>query len=484
MPTTDAIKQLANQELSKRFSLANRTQVARRQTGMMAAQPSLRSSLSEFLRDTVDSTGLGGGYRQGLLNAAGGVETAADFAPFVGGSLALDDASASFSQGDLLGTGINLLGVVPGIGKVASDAATAARGPIRNLIQNSFPKSYKSSIIDPYVEAGIDPRTFTAGSGANIGDPRSGQIEQNLSTQLEIGNNRMGEVDTINLEDYEGYPFVTSMSDRTAAGDEIVSINGVPVNMSRRGGQDFMFDPENPDLVWASDESVVLKPKGEGLSDVSLFQFARNMKERSGGLDPLFIPWTMAPTGADFSQVGEVMLSYARNGMEPAALRALDKDIAGFIPNWKGIESPESLADFYAASGDARKAVINLMDKKYVDQGSLTSGQARYSMADEKQKMARDGNLMNVGQIDTSRYPLVGEPHPAYNTALYGEGRGRLENPIQVYEMMPQAAALGGMVDVMNPARNNLRALEMKPYGGIITEDVLRGIEMRRAMAE
>jgi len=124
------------------------------------------------------------------------------------------------------------------------------------------------------------------------------------------------------------------------------------------------------------------------------------------------------------------------------------------------------------------------MDKKYVDQGSLTSGQARYSMADEKQKMARDGNLMNVGQIDTSRYPLVGEPHPAYNTALYGEGRGRLENPIQVYEMMPQAAALGGMVDVMNPARNNLRALEMKPYGGIITEDVLRGIEMRRAMAE
>lgn len=481
MPT---LKELAGQELSRRYSLAGRTQVSPRVQTMRAAEPSLRSSLSEFLRDTVDATGLGGGYRQGLLNAAGDVESAVDFVPLAGDVLALEDAARSYGQGDLVGTGINLMGAVPIVGDVAAKGAKVARSSLSNFMQESFPSSYKSSIIEPYVSAGIDPRTFTAGSGANIGDPRVGQIERNLSTQIEIGNNRLAEPSQINLEDYEGYPFVTSMSDRTAAGDEIISINGVPVNTSRRGGQDFMLDPENPDLAWASDESVVLKPKGQGLSDVSLFKFAQNMKERGGGLDPLFIPWTMAPTGGDFSQVGEVMLSYARNGMDPSSVKMLDKDISQLIPNWKGVQSPESMADFYSASGDARKAVINLMDKKYVEQGSLTSGQARLAMMDEKQMLSRDGNLMNVGQIDTSRYPVVGDPHPAYNTALYGQGLGRLAEPVQVYELMPQAAALGGMVDVLNPARNNLRALEMKPYGGIITEDVLRGIESRRALAE
>lgn len=483
MLTEAEIKQLASQELAKRYSLTGRTQVAPR-VQTMRNDPSVRSYLSNFLRDTIDATGLGGGYRQGLLNAAGDIETAVDFVPVAGDVLALEDAARSYGQGDLVGTGINMMGAIPIVGDVAAKGAKAARSSLSDFMQESFPSSYKPSVIESYTRAGVDPRTFTAGSGANIGDPRVGQIDQNLSTQIEIGNNRLTEPDQINLEDYEGYPFVTSMSDRTAAGDEIISINGVPVNRSRRGGQDYMFDPENPDLAWASDESVVLKPKGQGLSDVSLFKFAQNMKERGGGRDPLFIPWTMAPTGGDFSQVGEVMLAYAKNGMDPSSVRKLDKDISQLIPGWKGIQSPESMADFYSASGDARKAVINLMDKKYVDQGSLTSGQARLAMMDDKQMMSRDGNLMNVGQIDTSRYPLVGNPHPAYNTGLYGQGLGRLAGPVQVYELMPQAAALGGMVDVLNPARNNLRALEMKPYGGIITEDVLRGIENRRALAE
>ena len=145
MPTDDQIKQLASQELAKRYSLAGRTQLAPR-VQTMRNDPSVRSYLSNFLRDTIDATGLGGGYRQGLLGAAGGVETAADFAPYLGGSLAMDDARRSFSQGDMLGTGINLLGVVPGVGKVASDAAKAARsslGEVRDLyfMHNTTPQA-------------------------------------------------------------------------------------------------------------------------------------------------------------------------------------------------------------------------------------------------------------------------------------------------------------------------------------------------------
>jgi hypothetical protein len=37
-----------------------------------------------------------------------------------------------------------------------------------------------------------------------------------------------------------------------------------------------------------------------------------------------------------------------------------------------------------------------------------------------------------------------------------------------------------GISDPLNPARSALRALEMKPYSGIITESTLRAIEDRR----
>lgn len=145
MPTDDQIKQLANQELAKRYSMSGRTQLAPR-VQTMRNDPSVRSYLSNFLRDVVDSTGLGGGYRQGLLGAAEGLETASDFAPYLGGSLAMDDARRSFSQGDMLGTGINLLGVIPGVGKVASDAAKAGRstlGEVRDLyfMHNTTPQA-------------------------------------------------------------------------------------------------------------------------------------------------------------------------------------------------------------------------------------------------------------------------------------------------------------------------------------------------------
>lgn len=119
----EALKNLA----SERYSLQGRTQVAPRVQTVQPSRPSFRSALSNIMRDAIDATGLEGGYRQGLLNAAGGVETAADFLPVVGDVLGLEDASRAYGQGDMLGTGINLMGVVPIVGDVASKAAKASR---------------------------------------------------------------------------------------------------------------------------------------------------------------------------------------------------------------------------------------------------------------------------------------------------------------------------------------------------------------------
>ena len=129
MPT---VAELAQQELSRRYSLQGRTQVAPRVQTMQNARPTVRSALSNLMRDAVDATGLEGGYRQGLLNAAGGVETAVDFLPVVGDVLGLEDASRAYGQGDMVGASINMMGVVPIIGDAGVKLSKGARSALRD----------------------------------------------------------------------------------------------------------------------------------------------------------------------------------------------------------------------------------------------------------------------------------------------------------------------------------------------------------------
>jgi hypothetical protein len=134
---------------------------------------------------------------------------------------------------------------------------------------------------------------------------------------------------------------------------------------------------------------------------------------------------------------------------------------------------------FYQAGGDSRKSIIQLMDKKYRDKGALTSGEARLAVTDTAQYLNADGTLRNVGQINPDDPAFMDDVHPTYNTAIGGTGVGRFQDPVQVYELFPAAAMLGGF-NPMNPPRNALRSLEMKPWSTIITEDLIKGIQARR----
>ena len=164
MPT---VNELASQELAKRYSLSGRTQVAP-PVQTMRNDPSIRSYLSNFLRDTIDATGLGGGYRQGLLNAAGDIETAADFLPVVGDVLGLEDASRAYGQGDMVGAGINMLGAVPIVGDVA---AKAARSSLRNIYHGTSPDAAKA--IDQF---GFDLGKTADGSAWFTTNPDIGEV--------------------------------------------------------------------------------------------------------------------------------------------------------------------------------------------------------------------------------------------------------------------------------------------------------------------
>lgn len=118
-------------------------------------------------------------------------------------------------------------------------------------------------------DVGFDPR-FT---------PRKLQGNEldrlnNLTTTIDVPETQIKQ---LSLADYEGYPFITSMSDRTNVG-QLQSINGVPLNVDLQGGQGYMFN--NPGQVWASGASPVS----------SIMKHATNLKEWTGK-DPLYLPF-------------------------------------------------------------------------------------------------------------------------------------------------------------------------------------------------
>ena len=120
-------------------------------------------------------------------------------------------------------------------------------------------------------------------------DPRVKEQERLQNLELQIEERPMADKPVISLEDFEGRPFVTSMSDRTSAGGRLVAVNDVDLGegVDLKGGQDFMFD--NPDMVWASDPQVVagLKKRADIL-------------RQQTGKDPIYLPWQMTPTDRDW----------------------------------------------------------------------------------------------------------------------------------------------------------------------------------------
>lgn len=297
-------------------------------------------------------------------------------------------------------------------------------------------------------------------------DPRVKEQERLQNLELQIEERPMAEKPVISLEDLEGRPFVTSMSDRTSAGGRLVAVNDVDLGegVDLKGGQDFMFD--NPNMVWASDPQVVagLKKRADIL-------------RQQTGKDPIYLPWQMAPTGGDHATMTtEVMLRHAKSNMMKKDQKALDKEIKQIIPDWKGVNDPASIDQIYNVSGDKRKQIQQLMDVGYRDKGGMSRGEARLAVSDMTQLQGRQGRLINVGEIGEGDI-IVDSGHPTYSAALRGQGLGALDRDIVATEILPAMVETRRIADPANPSAQDIRALQMKGYYGIIDEDLLRALE-------
>ena len=307
----------------------------------------------------------------------------------------------------------------------------------------------------------IDPRFSQPVAGGKERKAVRGALE---TMQTDIDPRLMDIGSPVTLQDYEGYPYMLTQSDRSAAGGMLTGIHGQsidPVNL--QGGRDFMFDPQSKDLVWASDPDVVK----------TMYKRAMKLREKFGK-DPILLPYTMAPTGIDFARMPlDTMINYARQGMSKANIKKLDSQIKKVIPGWTSVMDPEVNAMFRDVGGNQRKMIANIIDKNFRDvPGGLSMGEARAATSDIAQYTSPDGSLLNVGRIDTSQAPIADSGHSTYKGGLVGEGIGRLTEGLDVRPFM---AARGRE---LTGGPEDIRSLSMNPAfsQGVVDEKLLRNI--------
>jgi hypothetical protein len=274
------------------------------------------------------------------------------------------------------------------------------------------------------------------------------------------------EVPEISLADFEGRPFITTMSDRTGAGGNLLGINGTELNrpVELLGGQDYMFN--NPGQVWASAQSPVKQIMGR----------AEAIKQVTGQ-NPLFIPWRMAPSGGDFAHMtGETMINYLDSTLGKRDRNRVNKQIRTMIPTWNGLEADTAIDQFRSSPDKVRKALKNMLDVNYRDNGGLSLGEARLSVADPKQLKAPDAGIMNVGEIFANNPMIHDSGHPSYPRGVPGQGLGRLKQDANIFDLLPDVVRARGMSDVKNPSQTDIRAMQMKPYAGVLTAELLKGL--------
>jgi hypothetical protein len=303
-------------------------------------------------------------------------------------------------------------------------------------------------------------------------DPRVNEQNRMRSLVTGIDNTSAQPIPEISIFDQEGKPFITTMADRTAAGGVLKKINDVELNspVALRGGQDYMFN--NPGQVWASGTQPAK----------SLAQYAGLLKTLTGQ-NPLYVPWRMAPTGGDFAHMsGETMLSYADSAMNAANKKALNSQIKQFIPTWNGLGSENSVSQFINSPKVVRDQIKEIMDKQFRNSGSLSSGEARLAVTDPRQLIAPDGGIQNAGEIYAGSPIIKDSGHPSYPSGIPGQGLGRIKEDVNIFQLMPHTISERGIVNPTDPSAEDLRALQMSPYGGIITSDILRSIEQNQAL--
>ena len=113
-------------------------------------------------------------------------------------------------------------------------------------------------------------------------------------------------------------------------------------------------------------------------------------------------------------------------------------------------------------------------------------GEARLAIADPKQLNSQDGGILNIGEIVADSNPLFKPTqHRSYPYVLQGKGIGQVNTDKTIFELLDldkriqldkKGKPTGKIItiDKKNPTSDDLRSLQMKPYSGRLTADLLK----------
>jgi hypothetical protein len=373
-----------------------------------------------------------------------------DFLPFIGAAKGVSETFDAYKNDDTLGMALGAGGILAGMIPFGRGAYKSALGISEEAPLRDIDKRFSYQPMD-----GGNQRKFDMARGQSL--------DFNVENRpLKIQS------DNLSLADFEGRPYIFTQSDRSRAGGILTRVGGQDIEpIDLRGGRDFMFDAPSEGMVWASAPDVV------GKLDSTAQKLAKEY-----GQDPLLLPYSMQPTGIDFSTFPvDAMINTARSGMSKTNIKKLDSKIKKILPDWQGVASPDSNYAFRTATGDQRKAIMRLIDSDFKDvPGGMSAAEARVVTSDPAQYTTSGGMVTNVGLLDTSKPIYADSGHPTYIAGLAGEGLGRLETPVTI---MPQSRLRGRNIsDTPTDAELGaaMRSMSMNPAAqiGLIDEEFLR----------
>jgi len=321
------------------------------------------------------------------------------------------------------------------------------------------------------------PSAYTVKPAQVATDPRiekRKKEQQKISElELEIQPRAVEEPPIQSIYDLEGRGVLTTMSDLSAAGDDVLAVNNVRLQrpFSRQGGQGFMF--ENPGEVWAADKI-----------NAKAIQEAAAELEQQTGKPAILAPFTMGPLSSMFSHHPRgLQYAYADAALDTPEKVMLAENIRGILPEWTDFSDPDAYMTFMRASGKRRGQLNKLMDR-FREQGGLGQGEAVYGTTDLDQLGAPMLALRNLGEVDT-RFGLSESKNPAYSTGVPGQGLAKLkEENLGALSLFPELMKQYGYqtpfdfpVGVNKGVASPLRSFQLKPQPTIITDKVLRYLD-------
>lgn len=258
------------------------------------------------------------------------------------------------------------------------------------------------------------------------------------------------------IEDLEGSTVKIMPWDSTNAEQLITSISGEPVNVRTYGGQDFARAKHNyeANVGGASNKEIAKRIAGR-INEAK----KTNLAEGGSG-DVYMLPSTMSTGAENFSPMPtDIFVQLIQNNPDKKAINQLNEWLrtapvatkSGIVRpfgQFKGIDTPEGLAQLYTGEGFAAKGTAGEFRKAFSkEMEKVRNEQAFGYNAKDVTSAVLDPSLIGVpkGYVGNTiikamdETQLLPSTHPAYDTDFSGKYAGSLLQSVPLEVLMPKS---------------------------------------------